>query len=115
MIKIGLLLAFTIALLFAKTQTDLIEKMYQTSNPEQRAKLMNEVKKKLAQLNEIERENKLKNLRLQFENKHENFQSDMENTHQEQSRGSDDNLGNHESENSNNGGNDSGGDNGGDD
>ncbi len=117
MIKIGLLLVFTMALLVAKTPADLVKEMYQTSDPEQRAKLMNEVKKKLAQLNEIERENKLKDLRLQFENKHESSKTDKENTNQEQSYSNGNSGANAGNENNGGeGGNDNGdnGDNGGD-
>ncbi len=116
MIRIWLLLVFTIALLVAKTPADLVKEMYKTSDPEQRAKLMNEVKKKLAQLNEAERENKLKNLRLQFKNKHESSKADKENTNQEQFYNNDDKGNDNNGDNSenDNGGGDGGNDNGGD-
>lgn len=75
-IKLFFISVFAVTLLQAKSPSQLVEQMYQTSDPALKAKLMNEVKRKLAKLNQEEREKTLLGLRSQAE---ENYKNSSEN------------------------------------
>lgn len=102
----------------------LAREISQTSDPVQRAEMMNDIKSSLANMNEAQREDALKGIRDGMEREHENSQSDMSSRGQGKEKQGSNNKegsstensdnsshnGSHDNQNAGNGGDHGGGD-----